>query len=316
MDVLGQVVPSCARVAAAARHVRIADERIDEYARVLLDETPPPLDDPARRPHGSPEQTAAYVLALDAVNFGSGWFPDLWGVPPGGGYFLLARALETAEPITAAWLAAADAAGVAALLGQAGNAVATPFVAAVAAALGELGRALVADHRGCPAALVAGAGGSAAALVARLAALAHYRDVAVYAGEPVWFLKRAQITAADLAAALPGHPLGTFADLDRLTVFADDLVPHVLRADGILAYDRELATLVDGGTELAPGSAHEVEVRAAAVIAGERLRTAVAGQRGAPVSGAELDAWLWSRGQGERYRAAGLRPHRTRTIYY
>ncbi len=38
------------------------------------------------------------------------------------------------------------------------------------------------------------------------------------------FYKRAQIVASDLALA----GVARFADLDRLTIFADNLVPHVL----------------------------------------------------------------------------------------
>ena len=44
------------------------------------------------------------------------------------------------------------------------------------------------------------------------------------------FLKRAQIAAADLCRA----GVAEFADLGELTMFADNLVPHVLRLDGIL----------------------------------------------------------------------------------
>ena len=48
-------------------------------------------------------------------------------------------------------------------------------------------------------------------------------------GVPVPFLKRAQIAAADLA---PRRASSQFPDLERLTMFADNLVPHVLRLDG------------------------------------------------------------------------------------
>src|SRR5205085_10012903 len=51
------------------------------------------------------------------------------------------------------------------------------------------------------------------------------------------FYKRAQIAANDLALA----GVARFADLDRLTSFADNLVPHVLRCDGVLVYDERLA---------------------------------------------------------------------------
>ena len=51
------------------------------------------------------------------------------------------------------------------------------------------------------------------------------------------FYKRAQIVPNDLTLA----GVAEFDDLDRLTIFADNLVPHVLRVDGVLRYDAELA---------------------------------------------------------------------------
>ena len=51
------------------------------------------------------------------------------------------------------------------------------------------------------------------------------------------YYKRAQIAANDLhLAGVVDYP-----DVDRLTVFADNLVPHVLRLDGVLHYSDELA---------------------------------------------------------------------------
>ena len=55
------------------------------------------------------------------------------------------------------------------------------------------------------------------------------------------FYKRAQIAANDLQLA----QVVDFPDVDRLTIFADNLVPHVLRLDGVLIYDDALAHAVD-----------------------------------------------------------------------
>ncbi len=72
------------------------------------------------------------------------------------------------------------------------------------------------------------------------------------AGMPMFadpgFYKRAQILPADLALA----GVAEFDDLDELTIFADNLVPHVLRVDGVLAYDDELAAQIDAGELLPP----------------------------------------------------------------
>jgi hypothetical protein len=88
------------------------------------------------------------------------------------------------------------------------------------------------------------------------------------------FWKRAQIAANDLALA----GVASFADIDRLTVFADNLVPHVLRIDGVLRYDPELAARVDAGCCYTPAARWEREIRACAVHACELL----AGRLGVP----------------------------------
>src|SRR5258707_1377184 len=79
----------------------------------------------------------------------------------------------------------------------------------------------------------------AAELVRSLLAMPLWRDVARHDGQLVPFLKRAQLAVSDLAHALPDD-LGRFRDLGELTLFADNLVPHVLRLDGVLRFDPEL----------------------------------------------------------------------------
>jgi hypothetical protein len=117
------------------------------------------------------------------------------------------------------------------------------------------------------------------------------------------FYKRAQIVPNDMA--LTG--VATFADLDRLTIFADNLVPHVLRVDGVLHYEPRLAERIDRGELLPPGR-EETEIRACAVHACELI----AARLGVPAR--VLDTWLWNRGQEPRYKA--LPRHRTRTTAY
>ena len=121
--------------------------------------------------------------------------------------------------------------------------------------------------------------------------------------DDVGFWKRAQITANDLALA----GVAEFDDLDELTIFADNLVPHVLRVDGVLTYDPPLADHIDRGELLPPGP-EEAEIRACAVHACVHI----AAELGVPER--TLDTWLWDRGQEPRYKA--LPRHRTRTVYY
>ncbi|MGH2742213.1 MAG: queuosine salvage family protein, partial [Thermoleophilaceae bacterium] len=101
--------------------------------------------------------------------------------------------------------------------------------------------------------------------------------------------------------------LARFHDLDKLTIFADNLVPHVLRVDGVLRYDPALAAHIDAEWPLAPGEA-EREIRACALHACEQLaeRTGIAARL--------LDIRLWNRGQAPEYKAVPR--HRTRSVYY
>ncbi len=123
-------------------------------------------------------------------------------------------------------------------------------------------------------------------------------------------LKRAQIAAADL------HRAGVvqFGDLERLTIFADNLVPHVLRLDGILWFDPDLVARIERGDLIEHGSAEEVEIRACAVHAVELLTAAAADSSGARPSAAQIDEILWNRGQAPSYKAVPR--HRSRTTAY
>jgi hypothetical protein len=263
--------------------------------------------------------TLAYFVTLDAINFGSGYFPHLAKRPGMSGYFTVASSLkdefERGGPISAARLAALTAADCARIFGQsADNAPAMELMGHFAQALGDLGRLLLAKYDGRFEGLVGAAGGSAVRLLDLLAEMPFFRDVVRYDGLDVPFFKRAQLTAADLSLALGGKGLGAFTDLDRLTIFADNLVPHVLRIDGVLAYDPALAVRIDREDPIVAGSAEEVEIRAAAVHAVELMREALA-RRGRTVTSMGLDYVLWNRGQERHYKTIKPR-HRARTVYY
>jgi hypothetical protein len=161
--------------------------------------------------------------------------------------------------------------------------------------------------------MAAAAEGRAARLVEILTRIPYFDDRHLYRGRSVALYKRAQLAAADLGLALGGRAPGNFSDLDRLTLFADNLVPHVLRLDGILAYAPELLARIEAGALIAAGSPEEVELRACAVHAVELLRATPAARR-CGVTAQQLDYLLWHRGQQKRYKAVAR--HRTRTIFY
>jgi hypothetical protein len=299
-----QVRAACAQLASEARSVRIDHERLAAYDAGTGAGGPGVHDrglDPVRHYlEGTPADVALYTLSLDTINFGSGWFPTLRKRPDPtsgrtvSGYFTVAWNLADHFRAHGAWtteqLRTMRTEELAATLGQTAD---HELMSLYSQALRELGRFLgtrtVLD-------VIAEATGSADQLAATLAGgLAFYDDRGFY--------KRAQIVPNDLAAA----GVATFDDLDTLTIFADNLVPHVLRCDRILVYDDGLAARIDAGQPLATGR-EEREIRACALHACELLGARL------DVPPRVLDMWLWNRGQEPALKA---RPrHRCRTVYY
>jgi hypothetical protein len=273
-----------------ARWVRIDPSRIGD-----VQPGPEPTLDPDRHYLDGPSgAVATYLLCLTAINFGSGWFPTLNKRAGMSGYFTVASSLADHFRAHGAWsneqLRELTTAEVADILGQRRD---HELMALYSQALRQLGTFL--NHR-TALELVERANGSADALARTVAGgMSMWHDTGFY--------KRAQILASDFHLA----GLASFADLDRATIFADNLVPHVLRCDGVLVYADELAEVIDSEQTLRD-AAMEREIRAAAVhactIIAERLA----------VPERTLDGWLWNRGQLPAYKA---RPrHRARNVFY
>lgn len=288
-----------------AGSVSIETGRIATYAATLSRPEGPALDPETHFAEGSRERRAAFVVCLDAINFGSGWWPTIRKRSGRSGYFTVAAGLterfRAAGPWSAEELTALDAGGIATVLGQDPD---HPLMADFAAALRDVGGRVEAEHGGSFAAAVDAAGGSAVDLAGLLAGWDSFADVSSYEGREVPFFKRAQIAAADLDRA----GVVSFPDLGRLTAFADNLVPHVLRVDGVLHLDPALTAAIEAGELLEHGSPPEVELRAAAVHAAELLAAA------SDLTAAEVDAALWIRGGERRYKALP-RPRSRNTAY-
>lgn len=88
----------------------------------------------------------------------------------------------------------------------------------------------------------------------------------------MFLYKRAQIFAADLWGAFKGQGYGYFYDISSVTIFADYIVPAVLRQLGVLRYSLELSSSIDAKDEISPGSEQEVEIRACSIVAVEKMR--------------------------------------------
>jgi hypothetical protein len=285
-----EVRAACAWVAERARLVRIDEETIAEYAVGLPD---PGGEDPPPFAGDGPETAAAFAICMNAINFGSGWWPTIQKRPGHSGYATMAAGVTerfTDEgPWSADELQAMDAKAIAAVVGQDPE---HPLIEQFAAALRDVGIHIGREYDGRfrkP----AEAAETIPDLAGTFATWNAFADTSRYEGREIPFFKRAQLAAADL------HRTGTtdLPSLDRLTAFADNLVPHVLRVDGILQLDPDLTARIEAGELLDHGSPEEVELRACAVHAIELLAAA------SPLTPAEIDSALWNRGRDRRYKS-------------
>ncbi len=289
-DLPTEIRTACAWVADRATQVSIDTGAIPGYAaRLPIDESLGTADPPSSDP--------TFWLTLNAINFGSGWFPTLRKRPGSSGYTTIATGLrerfERHGPWTAAELRGITPAEIAAALGQDPG---HELMALFARSLNDLGSHIESAPL---------ASDSAVALATELAQWECFADISTYQGRPIPFYKRAQIAAADLARAGAYEP----ADLGRLTMFADNLVPHVLRLDGLLEFDRFLTARIDAQQLIEHDSPEEVEIRACAVHAIELIVEARP-----ETTAAAVDQYLWNKGRRRMYKASPR--HRSRCTAY
>ena len=318
--IFDEIRERCRQVADRARHVRIARERIPDYVSPLLARSllVPSLDTVSHFV-GEQETTIAFFITLAAVNFGSGYFPHLRKRPEMSGYYTIATALterfRSQGPFTAGELAAVSAHDCADLFCQdLADPAMAELMSTFADAWNDLGEDLITRFDSSFSSCIEAANHTAASLVAILSEQSLFRDVSDYHGIEVPFFKRSQLLASDLSLALDGRGLGRFDDLDHLTIFADNLVPHVLRLEGILEYSQSLNQDIEAERLIPTGSDEEVEIRACSVHAVELMIEAVA-ESGVNWTARNVDQVLWHRGQNPRYKKGGKR-HRTRTAFY
>jgi hypothetical protein len=319
-DLFTHIRTQCRQVADAAQHVRIQLDRVDAYAKSLpIDRAIAPTLDANSHFLGEPRDTLAFFLTLDAINFGSGFFPHLKKRPGMSGYFTVASSLtdhyRAHGPIEPHRLANLSVDDCTTIFGQDQNEpIVRELMRLFSTALNDLGQLVIDQFGGQFTNLVESADHSAQRLVEILAQMKFFRDVERYGNIEVPFYKRAQLIAADLSLALNRQDLGRFDDLDQLTIFADNLVPHVLRIDGILEYTPELAERIDREELIPAGSGEEIEIRACALDAVERIAESLRAN-GQSITSMGLDYVLWNRGQEKHYKSIKPR-HRARTVYY
>ncbi|KAI0917446.1 hypothetical protein AcW1_007358 [Taiwanofungus camphoratus] len=169
-----------------------------------------------------------------------------------------------------------------------------------------------------------------------------FRDETNYQGRRIYIWKRAQILVAESWAAfypaspsLP-HPLfPNGAEIHQLTMFADYRVPQILHHLRILVYPVMLIKLLKRHRMLMPGCREELSIRAASIIAVEKLKVEIsrlsrsaaakAGYSEDRISSVLIDFFLWDLAKRIEEGKESIREieisemlpaHRTRSIWY
>ncbi len=308
-------------VADNAVDVAIAKDKIAEYLEEIdINLVHNPFYDADTHYQGSVAKTASYIIILDAINFGSGYFRYLKKDQNlTSGYFHLSCSLkkcyEEGRELAPDSLESITSSQCATLFAQdIQNPELKELMELFARAWNELGSLVNQEFSGSFVQMIESAEKSADKFMEILSKLSSYQDKSFYKGLEIPFYKRAQITISDLALAFEGKGLGLFHDLDQLTVFADNRIPQVLNLDGILKYSDELTEAINSEEEITKGSSPEIEIRACAIHACELIKEKFK-DKGISVNSPMLDNYLWHKGQRNFYKS--LPTHQTRqTTYY
>jgi hypothetical protein len=311
-------------VMSRSRSVRIDRHAASAIARQIIDYPGMPAVTTWQRDHLgsiklSDRELANYVLVLDALNFYF-WGEPRWRVSYRGesanGYWALTLALRRAMyegyPLTdAAYLAQISSIDVAHILR--GESV-IPLFSSRVQHLREAGQALLREHEGQFLTCIDECDGSVPSLLRHIITLfPSFVDVQRYYGRAIPFYKRAQILVSDLSAAFESRGTELFGDLSCLTTFADYKVPQVLHQLGVLRYQSGLEMKLQNMELIPSGSAEEIEIRAATIVAVEQIAEETS-RNHVELPDYAIDWYLWALGQQDDIDR--LPYHRTPTAAY
>lgn len=319
---MDRILNSVEKVVAASKHVSVNEEALKTFAATVkpeeLADVPPffEKDDTL-----SLEQSIAFGFVYNAVNF-SYWGDPKWTVTIEGkdydGGIGMLRAIQRGiasgyHLLSAEYLRSIPEGDLRQILKA--N-IEIPLFTERLALLRALGEQIATQSNGSFTAFVDRSDWNAVMLVEHLADEMPevFNDEENYAGVAVKFYKRAQLIPSHLHDLKQlGISERDVTDLDELTALADYKVPQLLRKCGVLQYTAELASKIDGLTEIPAGSEEEVEIRAMTVWAVELLARHLR-RSGLPATAIQLDHVLWLRSQ---QKSPDDKPyHRTRTTAY
>ena len=182
----------------------------------------------------------------------------------------------------------------------------------------EVGRVLVEKHQGryshfvrsCAPRLYANGDG----LLERLTTeFPRFRDVSSYQGSDVHIYKLAQLGIWGMHLALSPRGAWKLEDADKLTAFADYIVPVGLRVMGIFEYAPELEKQINSLVEVKRDSDAEIELRASSIYVIAKLTEEINKRRPGmdPLLQPQVDFRFW-----KTYHATHWPHHLTKTVMY
>lgn len=140
----------------------------------------------------------------------------------------------------------------------------------------------------------------------------NFRDISMYKGKEVYFLKRAILLVGDLILNIDSIKESVRND-DNMLGCADYKIPQVLRQLGILEYSDDLATLIDEEKELEHDSEIEIEIRANMLYAIELIKNRLHLNQ-INMNSVQIDNALWLLSKNKEFKR---KPHHlTKTTYY
>ncbi|MFZ0815214.1 MAG: queuosine salvage family protein [Candidatus Sulfotelmatobacter sp.] len=150
-------------------------------------------------------------------------------------------------------------------------------------------------------------------LVERLAAeFPRYNDVSEYDKHEIKFYKLTQLGYWQIYSGLP-HDVFKVEDIQKMTAFADYIVPVALRLMGMTSYSSELEHAINSYQMIPRDSSQEIEIRAHCLYATALLTDEINKLRPADnqIIIPQIDARLWT-----HYHTTTWPHHLTRTIMY
>ena len=140
-----------------------------------------------------------------------------------------------------------------------------------------------------------------------------FRDVSLYQGSEVHIYKLAQLGIWGMHLALSPRGAWKLEDAEKLSAFADYIVPVGLRVMGIFEYAPELEKQINGLVEVKRDSAAEIELRASSIYVIAKLTEEINKRRPGmdPLLQPQVDFRFW-----KTYHATHWPHHLTKTVMY